>query len=81
MGSFGRKAEAVSVSEISLHESEIEVGKALTANIQALHRSLAALVMTEQIYIESLRRARGLGDEWKIEFWEKGFVNGNQDNQ
>ena len=64
-----------------LDDREIEVGKALTVNIQALERSLTALVMTEQIYIESLRQARGLGGEWIIVFWEKGFVNANQDNQ
>lgn len=69
------------MSEIPLTESEIEVGKALTVNIQALQRSLTAMVMTEQIYIDSLRKSRGIGDEWKILFWEKGFVNGNQDNQ
>lgn len=67
-----------------LSEEEIELGKALSANIQALQNNLLALAMTEQMYIDKLRLARGLGDNFSILHWENGFeevVDGQQNNQ
>lgn len=67
-----------------LSDAEIETGKALSANIQALQNNLIALAMTEQLYIEQLRQARGLHDKFSILHWENGFEeigDGQQNNQ
>lgn len=67
-----------------LTEQEIELGKALSANIQALQNNLLALAMTEQMYIEALRQARGLSEHFGILHWENGFEevsDGQQNNQ
>lgn len=69
---------------LTLTQSEVDVGRALSANIQALQNSLVALAMTEQLYIESLRQARKLSDQFTIRHWEIGFeevTNGQQNNQ
>lgn len=61
------------MNDVVLDESEITAGRAITATIRALEQNLAALAMSEQLYIDSLRKRRGLGEEWQILFWEKGF--------
>ena len=67
-----------------LTKSEIELGQALSANIQALQNNLMALAMTEQMFIEQLRQARGLGEKFTILHWENGFeevaTNGEQND-
>mgnify|MGYP000202126104 FL=1 len=64
-----------------LDESEIDVGRALTASIRALQQNIAALMMAEQMFIDSLRQKRGLGPEWQMSHWEKGFEDANKDSQ
>lgn len=64
----------------TLTEAEIELGRALSASIEAQQRVLTALVMTEQLYIEQLRRARNLGDDYIVRHWERGFEHGQQNS-
>lgn len=66
---------------IALDDAEIEVGKALSATIAALQSNLTALLLTEQCYINSLRSRRELGDDWVIQYWERGFEHGNKNSQ
>lgn len=59
-----------------LSESEIEMGMALSAVIQATQNNLIALAMAEQMYIEQLRTARGLDALWTLTDWARGFEHG-----
>lgn len=71
------------MTTVPLTEAEIELGRALSANIEALQRVLAALVMTEQLYIAQLRGVRALGEFYVLRHWEVGFeevVNGQQNS-
>lgn len=69
---------------LSLTENEIEFGKILSANIQAQQRLLGALLMTEKLYIEHLRYARGLDATYELRVWQNGFEevkDGKQNSQ
>lgn len=58
---------------VPLTEAEIDLGRAISANIEAQQRMLAALVLTEKLYIDQLRSGKGLDEFHILRHWEIGF--------